>query len=425
MKKHCLVAIAAFLYSASVFSQAELSVIKTDKEFAALSYEKGMAAAFEKYLDDSVVFLSVSPMPIKGKQNFLNFLSKIKATVIWQPTGGAESADGTMAYTYGLSKWVYPVGDSLNATYYLYSTNWKKNDDNEWKLVSDIGTEYSFDKPPALLPADSFKVPSTTNVSWLKALKGKGFTVRPFTFASARAGNVPGILVMPQGKNILGVALFQHGLGPTNHKEKFLDEAKLLAQEGIAGIMIDAPFARKGDAGFIEVGSMRDGDIFRNNVTEWMQLLNMLPALSLDNKPVAAIGHSYGARVASMIALLDKRVKHVVFMAGIHNYAEWMQTTLSKDIEALRNQIPPEGLKAYLNSVLPYNASAMHAKKNDIQFFMQAPGKDEYMNAYDFLSSYIILNGERKITWYDAGHSLNEAAMQDRKKQLLEWFRAK
>ena len=150
--------ILPFLICQRSFAQKnDSTLLNADKEFAALSYKLGVANAFEKFLADDAVFLSSTPLPVEGKSNFMKMFANTKSTVIWQPTGSFKDKSATSGYTYGLSKWIYPVADSLACSYYVYSTNWIKDDAAQWKVTTDIGTEISL-KNYSIVSRNNFKI---------------------------------------------------------------------------------------------------------------------------------------------------------------------------------------------------------------------------------------------------------------------------
>jgi ketosteroid isomerase-like protein len=297
--------IISVLSTFKAFAQKnDSTLLKADREFAALSYKIGVASAFEKFLADDAVFLSTTPLPIEGKSNFMKLFANTKSTVIWQPTGSFRDPSETSGYTYGLSKWMYPIADSLASSYYVYNTNWLKNSSNEWKVTTDIGTEISLKTYP-LISKNNFKY-SKNNFKYSKISvpkisktinEGK-YQIVYFSFESDRKGTVPAMVVKPTNKNNIAVVCYQHGIGEEYNKEYFLKQAIILAENGIASIMIDAPFRRIGES-FIENGLMKDAEIIQNNCVEWLQALNILSKWNINSSNPIFVGENYGASVGS------------------------------------------------------------------------------------------------------------------------------
>lgn len=395
------------------------TLLNADKEFAALSYKLGVANAFEKFLANDAVFLSSTPLPVEGKSNFMKMFANTKSTVIWQPTGSFKDKSSTSGYTYGLSKWIYPVADSLACSYYVYSTNWIKDDAAQWKVTTDIGSEISL-KSYSLVSRNNFKISKKINTSISKKIKDKKWVTVHLTFESDRKGFVPAIIVKPNRKEVKAVVFYQHGVGDEYNKEYFLEEAEILAENGIASFIIDAPFKRKGDS-FIESGGMKDAEIFDNNCVEWLQAIDILPAFNIPSKNIFFVGQSYGARVAAFMPYLDARFKKILIVSGIYNYTEWLQTTVVNQIAELRKAISPQDFKKYISTIAGYDASLYLSKKNDLDFYFQAAKNDETLSEYDILSCYEMTNSKKRITWYNGSHNLTKQAKVDRIEQIIKW----
>lgn len=341
------------------------------------------------------------------------------STVIWQPTGSFKDKSATSGFTYGLSKWIYPVADSLACSYYVYSTNWIKDNASQWKVTTDIGSEISL-KNYSLVSNNNFQYPKQTNITITKTIKDKGYSIINFSYASAKKGFVPAIVVKPSRKEIKAVVCYQHGIGEEYSKEYFLEEAKLLAENGVVSLLLDAPFKRKGES-FIESGGMRDAEIIENNCVEWLQAINTLSEFNIYSKKLFFVGQSYGARIAALMPYLDNRFQKVIIICGIYNYAEWLQTTVVNQIAQLRMQLSSQSFKTYIASVAGYDASIYLRKKNDLEFYFQAGKNDETLSEYDILSCYEMTNSKKEIHWYNNSHNLGQQALYDRIGKLIEW----
>lgn len=411
--------ISIFIAINAFAQKNDSTLINADRDFAALSYKKGVAVAFETYLANDALFLSSNPLPIEGKANFMKLFANTKSIVMWQLTGSFKDNSGISGYTYGLSKWIYPIADSLASSYYVYNTNWLKDDNDQWKVTTDIGTEI-FLTNASLKSKDNFKYVKLTNAIIEKNIIEKKYNILYFNFESDRKGLVPAILVKPIKQAIKAVACYQHGIGDEFNKEYFLEEAKLLAENGIACLIIDAPFKRKGES-FIKSGIMKDAEIFENNCVEWMQAIHNLPKLNVNTNKLFFVGQSYGARVAALMPYLDSRFKKIIIINGIYNYSEWLQTTVVNQIVELRKAIPSQDFKSYVKNISSYDASIYLNKKNDIEFYFQAGIKDKTLSEYDILSCYEMTNSKKKISWYNNSHNLNKQATKDRVEQIINW----
>ena len=142
MKRYCIVfIILAVGFSACVKPIPE-DLFKVDKEFSALSKEKGMKYAFLEYAADSAVLLQRNIMPIIGKMAIHSSFEAFSDTgfmLTWEPLDADISKSGDLGYTYGLYTSLIKSDNSLSRGKYV--TVWKKQADGSWKYVLDGGNE--------------------------------------------------------------------------------------------------------------------------------------------------------------------------------------------------------------------------------------------------------------------------------------------
>jgi ketosteroid isomerase-like protein len=116
-------------------------ILETEKEFAAMAREKGIAEAFYTFADENAVIKRANDTLIMGKENIRKFYSKPvfkEATLTWTPDFVDVSGDGMMGYTYGKYNWTSKDGEGrLVAHTGVFHTVWKHLPDGTWKYVWD------------------------------------------------------------------------------------------------------------------------------------------------------------------------------------------------------------------------------------------------------------------------------------------------
>ena len=116
--------------------KSKAEIIKAEKDFAQMAKEKGNAAAFYAFADDSAV-IRRGPGVLKGKEAIRNFYDNQKGGELqWTPD--FADASGDLGYTYG--KFIYSEKDStgkVNEIKGYFHTVWKKQKDGSWKFVWD------------------------------------------------------------------------------------------------------------------------------------------------------------------------------------------------------------------------------------------------------------------------------------------------
>jgi len=117
--------------------KSKSEVIQTEKDFAQMAREKGIAAAFYAFADDSAV-IKRGPQIIKGKEAIRDFYAHQKQSGELQWSPDFADASGVLGYTYG--KFIYAEKDStgkVNEANGYFHTVWKKQKDGSWKFVWD------------------------------------------------------------------------------------------------------------------------------------------------------------------------------------------------------------------------------------------------------------------------------------------------
>jgi ketosteroid isomerase-like protein len=133
-------------------TSAEREIAKRDRDYSALSVEKGMPAACVAYFaDDGIAF---APRAVNGKK-FWGAQKDFSGTLVWEPIFAASSRSADLGYTTGpweLKKNNEP-GEFGN-----YVTVWRKRSGDEWKIALDVGISnpQPTGPPPTLqvLPAE-------------------------------------------------------------------------------------------------------------------------------------------------------------------------------------------------------------------------------------------------------------------------------
>ena len=122
-------------------AEAIQEIQKTEKAFAQMAADSGIAKAFWHYADSNAVIRRQKDTLVQGKERIHQFYSVpfySNATVVWSPDFTDASPDGDMGYTYG--KYTWQAKDSagkVNEYKGVFHTVWKKQKDGSWKYVWD------------------------------------------------------------------------------------------------------------------------------------------------------------------------------------------------------------------------------------------------------------------------------------------------
>jgi len=116
------------------------SMVDTERAFAKMSEDQGVRPAFLAYIaDDGILF---RPTAVNGKQWFKEHpapASDKRPLLSWQPTFADISLATDMGYTTGPWQFKADIHDEKPVAWGNFLTVWKKQADNSWKFVIDLG----------------------------------------------------------------------------------------------------------------------------------------------------------------------------------------------------------------------------------------------------------------------------------------------
>ncbi|MGI9114358.1 MAG: hypothetical protein DLM52_00505 [Chthoniobacterales bacterium] len=150
-------ALAGFLLSAvdaqNADSSAAREISRIDREFSAMSLEKGIPAACVAYFaDDGIAF---APAAVNGKK-YWSARKEFSGILVWEPVFAVVSRAGDLGYTTG--PWELKKKNGAGETAFgNYVTIWRNR--GQWKIALDVGIDNSqpSEPPPALqlMPIDA------------------------------------------------------------------------------------------------------------------------------------------------------------------------------------------------------------------------------------------------------------------------------
>jgi dienelactone hydrolase len=251
-----------------------------------------------------------------------------------------------------------------------------------------------------------------------------GIAVHDISYASPRSGRVPAYLVIPSGQGPFAAVLFGHWMmpgSPMKNRKEFLDEAVLLARSGAASLLIDSPQVRPGFAEDEDPLSPQSVFAAQQQIMDFRRGLDLLLARpDIDPKRVAYVGHSFDAHVGGILSGVEKRIQSFVLMAGSFAAEEYVMDPENQDMVAMRKQIGDEKIKAYLTKY-SWNDPIHYVGHSGPAFvFLQFGNNDKPIPEKLARHYYHVFGSPKKIAFYDAGHSLNSAARNDRVQWLVE-----
>lgn len=118
-------------------------LLELDKEFAKSTAEMGLEG-WVSYFDEDGAMVPSQGEVIKGKDAVRNAMAQSFAlnsySLKWEPEYAEASEDGSLGYTYGryVRTYLNKEGNIIQGTG-RYTTIWKRQSDNSYKIILDMG----------------------------------------------------------------------------------------------------------------------------------------------------------------------------------------------------------------------------------------------------------------------------------------------
>lgn len=143
------------------------SLVQTERSFAKACQAKGIRASFlEFFADDGVAFF---PEPLKYKEAVKNLpppVDPLAVSLEWEPQTGDVAASGDLGYTTGPSVRSENASPEKSRRYGVFFSVWRKQHDDTWKVVVDIGVATPGESTHLGMPFKEPRVRSVAMTGW-------------------------------------------------------------------------------------------------------------------------------------------------------------------------------------------------------------------------------------------------------------------
>jgi ketosteroid isomerase-like protein len=117
----------------------EQVLLETDRAFARMAAQKGVAEAFHFYAAENAISLPAGAAPVHGRDAIRNLMAEgPEGSLAWTPSGGGISRSGDLGWTWGNYEFRRQAPDTT-PSYGKYVTIWQRQHDGSWKYVLDGG----------------------------------------------------------------------------------------------------------------------------------------------------------------------------------------------------------------------------------------------------------------------------------------------
>jgi cephalosporin-C deacetylase-like acetyl esterase len=249
-----------------------------------------------------------------------------------------------------------------------------------------------------------------------------GVVVHDLSWASPGGGHATGWLVVPAGPGPFAAIVYQHG--SETDRNDFLDEAVAMAHGGAIGLVVDAPFARRGAdrKNFLQYYSLpeRERDMTAQAIVDLRRGIDLLVARAdVDAKRIGFVGHSWGASLGVVLAAVDPRPGALILLSGRPSWTGFLATTRIGSIAHTRDRIGEEAWQAYLDAMAPFDAMAEIANVDPARLYLQYGTRDDVVPP-DVAQQLVDAVPGAKVDWYESGHALDASATADRVAWLVD-----
>jgi len=118
------------------------SVVEAERAFAKTSLEVGSRSAFMTYFADEAIVFRPHPVIYKEAMKTVPLpKNPLETTLEWEPIFADVSKSGDLGYTTGPSVRTDHTPAKRPQYFGFYFSFWKKQQNGEWKVVFDVGTE--------------------------------------------------------------------------------------------------------------------------------------------------------------------------------------------------------------------------------------------------------------------------------------------
>lgn len=248
-----------------------------------------------------------------------------------------------------------------------------------------------------------------------------GASIHDVTFASP-GRTVEAYLVEPAGSGATPAAaashagiVFFHWLetgNPTSNRTEFLDDAVILASQGVVSVLVQGVFPWTQDPQSLE----QDRQAIVDEILVARRSFDLLESRpDVDPGRLAFVGHDYGAMYGIALAAVDRRAKAYVLMAATPRHADW-----NIPFWLAPGGLDEAGQAAYQEALAPLDpiTNVQYAAPAAILF--QFGREDPYIPEATALEFYLAASEPRRLELFDADHPLNADATAAR----LAWLAA-
>jgi dienelactone hydrolase len=226
-------------------------------------------------------------------------------------------------------------------------------------------------------------------------------------------------LMVPRQSGPFPFVVALHGGG--QDRDAFLAEASLMAELGIASLLIDLSQARA----FPDFSRPdQDQERFAQTVITVRRGLDYLSLREdVDMCRGAIVGFSFGAWIASIVAAVDARSQRAVFIAGVPRMSEFWRSSAHPDVLRVRQGLEPSVMDNYAEASKWIDASEWLQRCSNLPLLFQFVAGDELITQEHVREFTPYVCGTKQLKVYESGSHYQMILNPDGRRDRLSWLR--
>jgi Alpha/beta hydrolase family len=225
-------------------------------------------------------------------------------------------------------------------------------------------------------------------------------------------------VIVPSQSNSFPFVVFLHGGG--QDRGAFLNEAFLLADRGIASLLIDLPQARA-LPNFLH--PEKDQATLVQTVLAVRRGIDCLALRSdIDMSRGSIIGFSFGAWIGSMVAAVDARLGRAILTSGVPRMSEFWRASPHPDVAGIRDGLPSSAMERYVEASKPFDAIEHLRRCSRVRLFFQFGAEDELISQ-EYVREFLPYGiGDNHLKIYESASHYQMFFNPDARRDRLAWI---
>ena len=220
-------------------------------------------------------------------------------------------------------------------------------------------------------------------------------------------------LIQPEGQAPRAAILYVHWYepeAPDSNRSQFVVEATEMAKYGAACLLIETMWS---DLDFFLKRTQEDD--LQNSIQQVVDIRRAMDFLlaqpNIDPKRFAYVGHDFGGMYGVLAGSLDKRPSHYVIMAATPRFPDWY---------LYAPKLEGEARETFIRQMAEIDPIAHVGNLSPAPILFQFATDDFHVPRERAEEFFAAAKEPKKLRWYEAGHGLNEKAMQERMAWLVK-----